>query len=189
MLLSLCLVTFIPGGLKFASTWRQLAFYQVAGFRVQNFLMPMGLFSLGFVTIGLTVLWTGYRKAERWAWFVMLIILLCFVFPSNALPVLLQMRGDNHRWSDLLDLSGAFRETGWWHCLAIAFSGLESIGIECMAVWMVLGILVFLAMLIALLLPIKAFFWKSHVPNTGDEHNEQDAPAPGDSQLTQTVLE
>jgi hypothetical protein len=30
--------------------------------KMQNYLMPMGLSSLGFVMIGLIVLWTGYRK-------------------------------------------------------------------------------------------------------------------------------
>jgi ABC-type Fe3+-siderophore transport system permease subunit len=120
--------------------------------------MPFGFFSLGFVMIGLIVLWTGYRKRERWAWFVMLIILLYFVFPSSVLPVLLQIRAENYQWSYLLDLSGAFREKGWWHCLTIVPSLSEAVGLECVAVAILIGLLRFLVMLVALLLPVKAFF-------------------------------
>jgi len=79
-----------------------------------NFKTPLGFAYLGIVAIGLIVLWTRYRKKERWAWFVMLIILLCFPFPSSVLPVLLQI----HRigWSVLLDLFGASRGAECLHC-------------------------------------------------------------------------
>jgi hypothetical protein len=89
----------------------------------------------------------------------MLIILLCFSFPSSVLPVLLQIRAENYRWSYLLDLSWPFREKGWWHCLTIVPSPSEAVGIECVAVVILIGLLEFLVMSVALLLPIKAFFW------------------------------
>jgi hypothetical protein len=61
LLLSLCLAKFIPVGVEFASTWRQL-YSKGDGFNEQVYLMPIGFFSLGFVMIGLIVLWTKYRK-------------------------------------------------------------------------------------------------------------------------------
>jgi hypothetical protein len=157
LLLSLCLVTIVPGALRNASTWKEL-YLDWPGVKIQNFLMPFGFVSLGIVMIGLIVLWTGYRDRERWAWFVMLIILLCFDFPSSVLPVLLQIRAENYRWSLLLDLLRAFREEGAWHCLTVLPSRSEAIGIPCMTVVMLIGLLRSLLMSVALLLPVNAFF-------------------------------
>jgi len=122
-----------------------------------NFETPLGFASLGIVAIGLIVLWTGYRKKERWAWFVMLIILLCFSFPSSVLPVLLQI----HRfgWPILLDLFGAFRGGEWLHCWIVSLRPNYIGGIACGTVLILSRLLNFLLMLLALLLPIKAFFW------------------------------
>jgi uncharacterized integral membrane protein len=145
-----------------ASTWRNFDFL-APDLKMENFLMPFGFFTLGFVMIGLIVLWTGYRKKERWAWFVMLILLLFFIFPSNVLPVLLQIRTQHYQWSLLLNMLGAFREDGLLQCLTITPSANESIGIGCMAIKILIGILKFLVMSVALLLPVKAFFWRSQV--------------------------
>ncbi len=159
LLLSLCLAMMIPAGLRNVSTWRDL-YFERPGVKIQNFLMPLGFVYLGIVTIGLIVLWTGYRKRERWAWFVMLIILLCFSFPSSVLPVLLQIRAQNYRWSLLLDLLGSFRDKECWHCLTIVPSRSESVGIGCVTIVILIGLLKFLMMSVALLLPVKAFFWR-----------------------------
>ena len=123
-----------------------------------NFETPLGFAYIGIVAIGLIVLWTGYRKKERWAWLVMLIILLCFSFPSSALPVLLQI----HRfgWPILLDLFGAFRGGEWLHCWIVSLRPNYSSGIACMPVLILSSLLNFLVMLVALLLTIKAFFWE-----------------------------
>jgi hypothetical protein len=158
LLLSLCLAMMIPANLRNVSTWKEV-YFEWPGVRIQNFLMPFGFAYLGIVMIGLIVLWTGYRRRERWAWFVMLIILLCFSFPSSVLPVLLQIRAGNYQWSYFLGILGVFREEGWWHCLTIVPSCSKSAGVECVAVVICIGLLKFLVMSIALLLPIKAFFW------------------------------
>ena len=103
--------------------------------------MPLGFFSLGFQLIGLIVLWTGYRKGERWAWFIMLIILLFFVFPPSALALLvMKMQTPSFEWSE------------WFRSIREGFP---------QAVWMAEGVLDFLVMFVALLLPVKAFFWRS----------------------------
>jgi biopolymer transport protein ExbD len=158
--LSLCLVTILPAALSNASTWNELSIRLPYG-GIWNFLAPLGFAYLGIAAIGLIVLWTGYRKRERWAWFVMLVVLLFFYFPSSVLPVLLQIR--RFGWLCLLELLGAFRVGGWgwWHCWILSWRPNYSVGIACASILELIGLLNFLVMLVALLLPVKAFFWQS----------------------------
>jgi hypothetical protein len=132
-------MAFVPGSLRFVSTWKEL-YFETPGFREQNLLMPLGFCSLGLEIIGLIVLWTGYRRMQRWAWFVMLVILLFFVFPLNVLKLLLDMQAPSFDWS------------AW-------FQGIR--GGYMPSIWMAVGVLDFVVMLVALLLPIKAFFFRS----------------------------
>lgn len=164
LLLSLCLATMVPANLGYAMTWKER--YFVFGHElVQNYLMPRGFANLGIVMIGWIVLWTGYRKNERWAWFVMLILLLFCFFPSSALPTFLHIRADAiaaNQWSSLpLDFFAPFREEGWWHCLAVPPWSTQTVGMKCISVAIQIDILKFLAMTVALLLPVKAFFWRA----------------------------
>jgi hypothetical protein len=145
-------MAFIPGSLRFASTWREL-YFEANGLKEQNLLMPLGFCSLGLEMIGLVVLWTGYRKKERWAWFVMLIILLFFVFPLNVLKLLLDMQTRSFDWS------------AW-------FQGIREGYLP--SIWIAVGVLNFLVMLVALLLPIKAFFLRSVSVNAVDEYHKED---------------
>jgi hypothetical protein len=145
LLISLCLVGNVPEGISLASTWRERyfdahCFVDAPAFREQNFLMPLGFCCLGIEIIGLIVLWTGYRKKERSAWLVMLIILLFLDFPLFVLPVLLHMPNSVMEWSS------------WFRGIREGFGP---------SIWLALGVLNFLLMLVALLLPIKAFFWRS----------------------------
>jgi hypothetical protein len=158
LLLSLCLITIIPGAIANAATWKEL-YLDWPGVKIQNYFAPFGFVFLGVATIGLIILWTGYRKRERWAWFIMLIILLCFDFPSSVLPVFLLIRDQNYQWSILLALLTPFREQGWWHCLAIK-PAFYSVGIECVDVGISIGLVRSLVMSVALLIPVRAFFWK-----------------------------
>ncbi len=139
LILSLCLLVVIPGSLRFALDWHALRFSCVV---VQNFTMSMGLYRLGFVMIGMIVLWTGYRKRERSAWFVMFIILLFFSFSGDVLPWITQW---TMQWHTLTEWARWFTGVPWDALLS------KGPGI---------GIINFLVMLVALLLPIKAFFWK-----------------------------
>ena len=174
LLLSLCLLSFIPAALRNVLTWKEL-YFEWPGVKIQNYLMALGFVYLGIVMIGMIVLWTGYRKRELWAWFVMLTILLCFSFPSAVLPVLLQIRAQNYQWSLLLDLMRASPAEGWWHCLAMTPACCEyAVGIGCMAAHIMIGLLSFLVMLVALLLPIKAFFWRSANSKSLDDYDHED---------------
>jgi hypothetical protein len=161
LLLSLCLAALIPAALRNVLTWKQLYLEMGPGVRVENFLMPFGFLHLGIAIIGLIIIWTSYRKRERWAWFVMLTIFLCFSFPSSVLPLLLQIRAQGYRWSLLWDLFRASPTEGWRHCLATMPACCDyAVGIGCMAFLILIGLVNSLVMLVALLLPLKAFFWK-----------------------------
>jgi biopolymer transport protein ExbD len=157
LVLSLCLVASIPAALSNTSTWNELTIKLPYG-AMWNFLAPLGFAYLGIVAIGLIVLWTGYRKEERWAWFVMLVALLFFYFPSAVLPVLLDVR--RFGWPYLLYLLGAFRTGGWWYCWIASMRPGSAVGIARFPVAIMIRPVEFLVMLIALLLPVKAFFWK-----------------------------
>lgn len=165
LLLSLCLLISIPAALSTTSTWNEPSITLPCSGAMWNFKTPLGFAYLGIVAIGLIVLWTGYRKKERWAWFVMLIILLCFPFPSSVLPVLLQV----HRigWSVLLDLFRASRAAECLHCWIASLRPNYTVGIACGTLLILGGLLKFLVMLVALLLPIRAFFWQSEPPKRG----------------------
>jgi cell division protein FtsW (lipid II flippase) len=149
LLISLCLLTFIPGSLNLASTWRQ-RYFNAGDLKEQNLLMPLGFYALGFVMIGLTVLWTGYRKKERWAWFVMLGILLFFVFPANVFPLFLQVVQEPE----------AFKGVNFFQSIREGYRP---------AIWLAVGVLTSLVMSVALILPVKAFFWGRPAPQDEDD--------------------
>ena len=128
----------------------------------------MGFITLGIVAIGLIALWTGYRQRECRAWFVMLIILLCFVFPTDVLQLLVQMHVAGWR-SSLEFLEEYWTVKGWWGCFMRP--PLYVVGLKYVPIITVAMLLRFLVMLFALLLPVKAFFWKSYNPNVSDEQN------------------
>jgi hypothetical protein len=171
LVVSACLIELIPGSLRFASTWREI-YFETPGFKEQNFLMQLGFCALGLEMIGLIVLWTGYRKKERWAWFVMLIILLFLVFPLNVLKLLLDMQTPSFGWS------------AWFRGIREGYP--PSVGLA-------VGVLNFLVMLVALLLPIKAFFLrpvslKAVLPQREDEIIPQLAPSKVAARIPQTTV-
>jgi hypothetical protein len=88
----------------------------------------------------------------------MLIILLSFSLPFSAQPLLSPMLREiyQHRYS--LDLLGLFR--GAWQCSVFLPSPYECIDIGCFAAVMQIQILEFLMASVALLIPVKAFFWR-----------------------------
>lgn len=101
--------------------------------------ITLGSLALGLDLVGLVVLWTGFRKGERWAWFVMLIIFLSFENCPNAItlfPAIVTGSVDWHEWSRALQVGfGPYIDSTWF-------------------------LLKSLVNLFALLLPVKAFFWR-----------------------------
>jgi hypothetical protein len=160
LFLSLWLAMMIPANLGYVLTWKE-RYFVYGHASVWNYLIPIGIANLGIVMIGLIVLWAGYRKNERWAWFVLLIIFLCFLLPFSAQPLLSPMLREIYRVHQSPDLLGLFR--GAWQCQVLLPSLSQgSVGLACFAVGMQFQILEFLMASVALLLPVKAFFWKSH---------------------------
>ena len=97
----------------------------------------LGIVSLAMITIGLVVTWTGYLKKARSAWFVLLTIVWGWAFPVMLLPFVLHV----NRSITLAEwISGALHD-----------QITPRIFVE--------SVLIFSLMVIALILPIKAFFW------------------------------
>jgi len=164
VILSLCLVTSIPAALSNASTWNELTVKLPYG-AMWNILAPLGFAYLGIVAIGLIVLWTGYRERERWAWFVIFIALWFFYFPSHVLPVLLQIQ--HFGWPYSLYLLRAFWAGGWWYCWIASLRPGSAVGIGHWPTAILIRPFEFLVMSIALLLPVKAFFWPQEPSQLG----------------------
>jgi hypothetical protein len=97
----------------------------------------LGVASMAVVLIGLIVTWTGYVKSVRSSWFVMSIVVWVWAFPLILVPFLPDIKG-----IPLAELvSRALREPGTSRSAAHS-------------------VLIFTLMLIALVLPIKSFFWR-----------------------------
>jgi len=138
VLFTITLLALVPHSLQLASTWQQRSLQETDRLWVQNYLMPIGFASLGFVLVGLIVTWTGYIKRVRWTWFVMLVIVWIFAFPVYMLPSLLDWHAAGSvNWSP-------------WFWNAIANPGIDRDYAK--------GPMVFLLMVIALILPIRSFF-------------------------------
>ncbi len=109
----------------------------------------LAIASLGVILIGLIVLWTGYIKKVRWTWFVMFVIVWGWAFPTFAFRDFVYPLYNGAL--KIESLSGfflvAFGEPG----------GIRSIVHE---------MITFALMVIALVLPVKAFFWR---PRARDE--------------------
>lgn len=98
-----------------------------------------GVACLAIILIGLIVVWTGYAKRSRPAWFVMLVIVWFWVFPVFIRPLVVPLaRGDF-----MLTFPEFFYE-------AISGPG--------MSTQIVRSILVFLMMVVGLALPMGRFF-------------------------------
>lgn len=100
----------------------------------------LGVACLAIILIGLIVIWTGYVNRARSAWFVMLVIALAWAFPLFVSP-LFQGR-----------MVLTFSE---WLYSAMYQSGLPRTAAE--------SVLIFSLMVIALLLPIRSFFFSKEI--------------------------
>jgi hypothetical protein len=98
-----------------------------------------GVASLAIILIGLIVVWAGYAKRSRLAWFVMFVIVWFWAFPVFIRPVV----GALARGELMLSFPEFFYD-------AISGPG--------MATQMVRSILMFLIMVVGLALPMGRFF-------------------------------
>lgn len=138
VLFTIALLCLIPPCLANALTGRhRMALATLdAGFRaVARLTGALGVVCLAMILIGLIVTWTGYIKHARSAWFVMFVLVWAWAFPLFVLPWF------TANWVISVPefLYSAIHESG------IPRSAVESV-------------LIFLLMMVALLLPLRAFF-------------------------------
>ena len=140
VLFTVALLCLIPPGLALAFTGHdRMALAKLdAGFQAAAQTMgEIGAACLAIILIGLIVTWTGYVKRVRWTWFVMFIIVWGWAFPLLILPIIEMRKGISlTEW-----FRTAMREAGPYRDLAKM-------------------VLIFMLMLIALTLPIRAFFFR-----------------------------
>jgi hypothetical protein len=142
VLLTISLAVWVPGNLRCAGTWREELLRETSRLWVRNYLTPIGFASLAVVLVGLIVIWQGYIKRERWAWFAMFIVVWVYAFPVYVLWVLQHLIGspDPINWSE-------------WFRAAVKGPGIDRDLAEDQAN--------FLLMAFALFLPVKSFFLRS----------------------------
>ncbi len=141
VLFTIALLCLIPASVANALTGRNKTALATldAGFReVERLTGDLGVVCLAMILIGLTVTWTGYIKHDRSAWFVMFVLAWAWVFPLFVLP-----------WF-----------TAHWVVSVPEFlySAIHESAIPRFAVE---SVLIFLLMVVALLLPLRAFFGRS----------------------------
>jgi hypothetical protein len=111
-----------------------------AGFRAEAQMAHyLGLACLAIILIGLIVVWTGYVRRSRSAWFVMFVIVWLWAFPLFILPFALALVHGR--------IVLTFSETLYD---AVSQGGTPRSVVE--------SVLIFSLMVIALLLPMKRFF-------------------------------
>jgi hypothetical protein len=101
-------------------------------------LQTVGFASLANILVGLVVVWTGLIRGCRWAWTVMFIIVWVWAFPALLLPLF--------HGKIVVTLAEWLQEAWHWPGSARIYGE---------------NVILFSIMLIALVLPVKSFFWKS----------------------------
>jgi len=159
-LLTLALLMLTPTVLRNARTTGQVRYGDVAAHPeagialdqvvIPNYFAPLGITSLAIVGIGLVVTWAGYVRGVRWTWFVMLVIAWLWAFPLSLLLPFLYRHG-------LAEFLRAFGITLGYalHGGPYSVNARESVR----------QALAFLLMVVALVLPAKAFIvgrWDDH---------------------------
>ncbi len=139
VLLTICLLAIGRWDLKYARTWRTRELF-LGRDGTPNYYASMAFASLALVLIGLIVLWTGYQKRTRSSWFIMVVFVFVYFMPVNLIDVFLDIRRVGWSW-----WPGVIQDAREGRPFALgATSSLAD----------------FALMVIALLLPIRAFFGK-----------------------------
>jgi len=141
VLLTACLLMGLPAGVELALTASRPYVEVYPGVEIQNYLADAGFTLLTIISIGLLITWTAYWRRELWAWFALSLLAGLYFFPVHVLRVFMAIaQAEDFRWSDFL--LGAIQQPGIVRTSTLA-------------------LLVFLVMVIALVIPVRAFFKKS----------------------------
>jgi len=152
VLLTISLLSLVPSLLKVASTWKERVIWVTDKFLRYNYESLLAFASLALVIIGITVIWTGYQKRFRWSWFIMVVFVCVYFVPVYLLEVFLDIGRVGWPW--------------WPGVVRDAMEGrpFAKDAIKSLATLTV--------MLIALLVPIRAFFGKKPFLPSGDQPTE-----------------
>lgn len=138
LLLTLCVMILMFWNLKWAATLGTRSVQLTEKLYRPNYEASIALASLALEIVVLIVIWTSYQKRMRWSWFVMAVFLCVYLVPVHLLDLLLTIRSVGWSW-----WPQAFRE---------AMEG-RQLALEALS-----ELAVFTLMLIALLVPLGAFF-------------------------------
>ncbi len=147
VLFTICLLTIAWWDLKFAATWRT-RHWDMGRLAIPNYDASIAFASLALVIIGLIVIWTGYQKRMRWSWFIMVVFVCVYFVPANLVDVFLDISRVGWRW--------------WPGVVQDAMEGRP------FAIGAIRGLVILALMIIALLVPIRAFFRKKPFLSPGD---------------------
>ena len=145
VLLTVCLLTLIQWNLKWAATWRTRAVWVTDRVARLNYESSIAFASLALDIIVLIVIWTSYQKRMRWAWFVMVVFVCVYFVPVHLLDVLLDIKKVGWHW--------------WPGVVQDANEGRP------FAVGALTELTIFTLMIIAVLVPVGAFFKKQSLPS------------------------
>jgi hypothetical protein len=148
LLLSACLLSLAPPILETAATWRQRNIMVTEQLWRYNSESLLAFASLALVMIGLIIIWTSYQKRTRSAWCVMLVFVLFYFIPVYFVDIFLNIKTVGWSWSRQFA-----REILQGQPLAL--TGLRYLT--------TLGL-----MIIALVIPIRAFFGKNGRVRAGE---------------------
>lgn len=135
-----CLLILMSWQLKWAATWRTRYFWVTDKAMRMNYEASIAFASLALEIIVLLVIWTSYQKKMRWSWFVMIVFVCVYLVPVHLLDVLLDMKRVGCPW--------------WPAVVRDAMEGRP------FAVGAIKELGILMLMVIALLLPVGAFFGK-----------------------------
>jgi hypothetical protein len=145
----LCLLSLVPGRLTDASTWKQRNIILADRCVRYNYESLLAFATIALCIIGITVTWTGYRKRDRTAWFIMLMFLCVFFVPVYLVDVFLDIK-----------------RVGWHWWAGVVQDAMEGRPFAQAAIRV---LVTFALIVIALLVPIGAFFGKSKVGCNDDK--------------------
>ena len=148
VLLTICLLSLVPSNLKFAGTWNERLIWMTDRVARLNYESSIAFASLALIIIGITVIWTGYQKRSRWSWFIMAIFVWVYFIPVYVLDMFLDIR-----------------RVGWPWWPAVVREAMEGRPFPQGAIR---ALVTLTLMLIALLLPMRAFFGKKSFLPPGD---------------------
>ncbi len=141
VLLTICLLSLVPTNLRSASTWQTRSIWITEELARYNYEASIAFASLALTIIGITVIWTGYQRRLRWAWFIMVVFACVYYFPVYLRDCFLEVS-----------------RVGWPWWAALVREAMEG---RPFAQAMAQSLVTLTVMLIALLLPIRSFFGKN----------------------------